>query len=326
MPITPYILTGHTRDVSHVAFNHEGDIFFSCSKDKTCQAWYTQEGKRLGSYDLQAAVTCCEPTLNSKFLLTSSSDGNASVFDIETGALLKQFPHKQPLRDCAWAIGESMFAVVQTHSKSCPSQISVWTFDHTDLEGVEVRTLVLHGSDITGTFQKARFVDTSGTLIAIHNDGTVSKWNTDDEACIEYKKISEKPLTDISLTPDRGLALITSRDHRAYLVNVETLEIVKTYESDRPLNAAAMSPTMNHVLVAGGQDKHEVTLSGTTEGHFEVEFWHSIYEERLESVTGHYGPVNSLSVSRDGKAFISGSEDGNIRLYHFDDVYFKSSS
>jgi translation initiation factor 3 subunit I len=39
----------------------------------------------------------------------------------------------------------------------------------------------------------------------------------------------------------------------AKLYDTKTLKCLKTYQSDRPLNSAALSPTMNHVIVGGGQ-------------------------------------------------------------------------
>jgi len=47
-----------------------------------------------------------------------------------------------------------------------------------------------------------------------------------------------------------------------------------------------------------------------------------IFEEELGSVPGHFGPVNVLSYSPDGKGFASGGEDGFVRLHHFDKEYF----
>jgi len=46
-----------------------------------------------------------------------------------------------------------------------------------------------------------------------------------------------------------------------------------------------------------------------------------IYEEEFGRVKGHFGPINALDVHPFGKSFASGSEDGLIRLHHFDVNY-----
>ena len=173
-------------------------------------------------------------------------------------------------------------------------------------------------------FVKAVWVNLNSNILSIDDAGYLCCWDVDSETCVSRVKLADAPLTDIKLSLDRSFAVITSRDSKARLVRVDDLTILKTYTSDRPLNACAISPILNHVLLAGGQEATDVTLSGAGEGHFEVEFWHTIYEEKLTQVTGHFGPVNTLAISRDGQMFASGGEDGNVRLYQFDEGYLNS--
>jgi translation initiation factor 3 subunit I len=102
------------------------------------------------------------------------------------------------------------------------------------------------------------------------------------------------------------------------------MEKLKTFQSDRPLNDAAISPLMNHVILGGGQEAMSVTTTSAKVGHFEVDFFHMVYQNKLGSVKGHFGPVNTLAFNPDGKSYASGSEDGYIRLHHFDKDYFTS--
>eukprot|EP00461_Guttulinopsis_vulgaris_P001772 UN01772 len=337
MPTIPHILVGHSRDITHVTFNRDGDLLFTCSKDGTVQVWRTKDGTRIGSYDCSGAVQSCDPTARSEFLVAASGDGTARVFEIETGKMIAEYDHASPVRHATWAIANEMFAVVQNNGKKNPSRVVIWDFPANDLPGTKIkrndqdpedgplRTLQVGPQDpALGAFHKCVFTNPDFHLLAIHTDGHVSLWDSGEEKLIKHVKLTSGLLTDIKITNDRGLALITSRDHKAYLIKTDDLSLVKTYQSDRPLNCCAISPVMNHTLLAGGQDKHEVTLSDDG-GHFEIEFWHTIYLEKLTEVVGHYGPVNSLAISRDGKMFCSGSEDGNVRLYHFDEGYFKTN-
>jgi len=40
---------------------------------------------------------------------------------------------------------------------------------------------------------------------------------------------------------------------------------------------------------------------------------------------GHFGTVNTIAVSSDGRTVASGAEDGYIRLHHLPDEYVKAS-
>jgi len=68
-----------------------------------------------------------------------------------------------------------------------------------------------------------------------------------------------------------------------------------------------------------------VTTTRVDKNQFKVRFFHLIFEEELGSVQGHFGPVNTLSYSPDGKGFASGGEDGYVRLHHFDSNYFQQN-
>ena len=84
------------------------------------------------------------------------------------------------------------------------------------------------------------------------------------------------------------------------------------------MNSAAINPVLEHVALAGGQDASAVTTTADAAGGFETRFYHKIYEEEFGRVKGHFGPVNSVSFSPDGKSFVTGGEDGFVRLNHFD--------
>lgn len=66
-----------------------------------------------------------------------------------------------------------------------------------------------------------------------------------------------------------------------------------------------------------------VTVTGGSQGKFETRFFHIIYEEEFGRVKGHFGPINALAIHPTGQSYASGSEDGFIRLHHFDNNYLQ---
>jgi len=159
------------------------------------------------------------------------------------------------------------------------------------------------------------------TIIACADDGSLRVW--DVERGVETQRVQEhkKAINSLQFSNDRTMLITASADQTAKVFDAKTLKCLKTFQSDRPLNSAAISPIMNHVIVGGGQEAMNVTTTSSKAGHFETDLFHLVYGDQLGSVKGHFGPVNSLAFAPDGKSFVSGSEDGYIRLHHLPKDY-----
>ncbi len=91
--------------------------------------------------------------------------------------------------------------------------------------------------------------------------------------------------------------------------------------TERPVNSAAISPIRDHIILGGGEEAMAVTTSMFS-GGFEAKFYHMIFEEEFARVKGHFGPINTLTIHPQGTSFITGAEDGYIRIQEFDPDYF----
>jgi translation initiation factor 3 subunit I len=60
-----------------------------------------------------------------------------------------------------------------------------------------------------------------------------------------------------------------------------------------------------------------VTTTAAKAGGFEARFFHKIYAEEFGNVRGHFGPINTVAFSPDGRSFTTGGEDGYVRMHHF---------
>eukprot|EP00923_Selenidium_pygospionis_P034496 GHVN01060106.1.p1 GENE.GHVN01060106.1~~GHVN01060106.1.p1 ORF type:complete len:188 (+),score=22.46 GHVN01060106.1:402-965(+) len=165
------------------------------------------------------------------------------------------------------------------------------------------------------------------TIISTHQGGYVMVWDLKSRQPIREFKAHKENVQCVSMSEDRLLMLTCAggSDRSAQLWETHTFEKIKTYESDRPLNACDISPAWNngdhrrpHILIGGGQEARDVAESGT-EGKFQAVFHHLIYGGEIGQVKGHFGPINSLKYMPDGRGFASGGEEGTTRLWRFDD-------
>ncbi len=93
----------------------------------------------------------------------------------------------------------------------------------------------------------------------------------------------------------------SSSSSTTQLYDSKTFKLLKTFESAKPVNSAAISPILDHVLLGGGQKAHGVTTSAAEAGGFEARIYDMIFEEELGSIKGHFGPINTISYAPDGK-------------------------
>jgi len=131
----------------------------------------------------------------------------------------------------------------------------------------------------------------------------------------------QKKVNRISTNKNRTLLLTSSADFTSKLFTLPSLQLLKTYVTDRPVNDAQISPDKEHILLGGGQEAMSVTTTSGRVGKFETRFFHLVYQEEFGIVKGHFGPINALACNPDGKSYASGAEDGYIRLHFYDQDY-----
>lgn len=139
---------------------------------------------------------------------------------------------------------------------------------------------------------------------------------------LEQVQVHDQMIMDLQMSNDGTHMVSASLDKTAKLLDVQSLQVLKTYVTDRPCNSAAISPTFPHILLGGGQDASQVTTTAARAGKFEKKFYHKVYAEEFGSVRGHFGPINAVAFHPEGTGFSSGGEDGFVRLHHFDPDYF----
>lgn len=162
-------------------------------------------------------------------------------------------------------------------------------------------------------------------IITGHEDGSVSQFDatTGEELSHTFPHEENMQVTDLQWSSDRTYFITASKDKTAKLMDANTLDVLKTYVADTPLNSAAITPEpTNYVILGGGQAAMDVTTTSARQGKFEARFYHKIFEEEIGRVRGHFGPLNYVAVDPTGKCYCSGGEDGYVRVHHFDPPYF----
>jgi len=315
------LLKGHERPLTYVKYNHEGDWFFTCAKDHHPTVWNGETGERIGTYNgHNGAVWSCDVTRDTKRLVTASADMTMILWEAEGGQKLYQHSFDGPARYTEFSLGEREIVVTVDAFMGSDANIQVLTVsdDRNELSS-PVMKLAPPGK---GRITRACWGPLNHTIISCGEDGNLYKWDTETGKVLETVEAHEKMVQDLEMSTDGTCFLTASLDKTAKLWDSSTLECIKTYNGGRPLNTCTMSPLLEHIILGGGQDASQVTTTAGAAGKFEAMFYHKILEDHLAGVKGHFGPLNALRFSPDGRSFTSGGEDGYVRLHHFDADYF----
>ncbi|XP_008808070.2 eukaryotic translation initiation factor 3 subunit I-like isoform X2 [Phoenix dactylifera] len=176
-----------------------------------------------------------------------------------------------------------------------------------------------------GRINRAVWGPLNKTIISAGEDAVIRIWDSETGQLLKKSDKEtghQKPITSLSKSASGSHFLSGSLDKSAKLWDARTLTLIKAYVTERPVNACAISPLLDHVVIGGGQDASHVTTTDRRAGKFEAKFFHKILQEEIGGVKGHFGPINALAFNPDGRSFASGGEDGYVRLHHFDPDYF----
>eukprot|EP00919_Chromeraceae_sp_WS-2016_P036306 GHVR01086199.1.p1 GENE.GHVR01086199.1~~GHVR01086199.1.p1 ORF type:complete len:365 (+),score=80.67 GHVR01086199.1:93-1187(+) len=352
------ILPGHERPVTFVRYNDDGDLLFTCGKDKEILMFNAKDGKLMGMFKGHNGAICnVDITRDSKYLMSASTDSTLFIWDVETGDKVIDFRmsgpvkfaefSRKPERHLRFCITVDAFAAIPSYMGINRVDLfpvnKIKEKDNEEKKGILKEELTI--KETTVKCQEIHWGAYDKTLVSVHEDGKIRIWSSDFDdndnigTLIHTIDAHSKMITSACFSHDRCIMLTTSADCNATLWDLVHVKPLQKYTTDRPLNAGAIHPLSSeryegdsqlgtvsqsrpnryHILLGGGQDASQVTQTSAGEGKFQLILMHMIQGVLLGTLKGGFSPINAIAYAPDGSGFASGFEEGQVRLYHFDD-------
>lgn len=329
----PIAVHGHDRPITKIKYNKDGDLLYSASKARASRVWFTETGELLGCFGVddqeskqkshQGTVWDFDISHDSKKFLTASADFTCILWDGYTGKDISTIKGISVIRSCGISKCSNIVFFTSSNAFNEISTLSV-----VDLRVPEQ----IQGKSSIMSYQKAPNQEESITsaiwgpleqsIICGYDSGYLQMVDSRTGKLLITTRPHKDIITDIQMHKDNTMLITASKDCTAKLIDSIELNEFTTYDSERPINSGSISPTQPHVILAGGQEAKDVTISKSS-GKFDSRLYHMIYAEEFGQIKGHFGPVNSLQFSPDGRGFTSGGEDGYFRIHIFDPDYYQ---
>lgn len=317
--VRPILLQGHQRPLTQIKYNRDGDLLFSVAKDQVVNVWYSHNGERLGTYaGHQGALWTVDINSRSTLLATGSADNTVRLWEVHSGRCLQVWEFPTSVKRVQFSEDDALLLLVTEQRMGHPGRVQVF-----DVQSKGEPELVITMTESKATVAGWSYLNKY--IITGHENGSVSQYDAQTGELLHrvQEHDVDMSITDIQFSMDRTYFITACKDKTARIFDVNTLEVIKTYTADTPLNTAAITVDKDFVIVGGGQEARDVTTTSARQGRFEARFYHKIFGDEIGRVKGHFGPLNTIAVHPEGTSYASGGEDGYVRVHHFDKNYFE---
>jgi WD40 repeat protein/uncharacterized caspase-like protein len=325
--------TGHTDEVTSVAFSPDGKFVVTGSRDKTAILWETTTGHKLRAFGGYAhPVYSVAFSSDSKRVLASSSDGAAMMWDAQSGKKLLSFPPRPKAPHASQQFWDIRAPVAFTVD---PDKVliggTLWharsgekldTLDQSNVRSLAFNSdgsrLLIgrdsnHGLEPVATLWDAR----SWRLLRAfkYEDAPGGYYQCEAAISPDGKQVfsfSGPGIADIAneqnLSSLSNTALLWAVDSRQVRQRFQTswLSAIKTPRAQPSghggaITAVAFFPD-GRKLLTGAVDQTAV-------------IWDAAVEGKLRTLAGHTAWITSVAVSADGQHVVTGSGDQTAILW-----------
>ncbi len=335
----PLVLKGHSKPIKDLQFNKDNDLLFSASTDRLITLWSSEYGERIGTYLHDAAVYTMSVDDNSKYLVSGDSTGCVYLWEASTGTIINKLlmPNVPSIRSVNFNYQNDLISIAYGgRTAKSESQIDIYKFE--DLLKKEkntkpLKSIVMPDND---KISKTRWCDLGRVIIVASETGMLYKYDYESSNLLMNKKIHDKLIMDIDISPKEELIMTAAKDGKAKILDPDSFDVMSELFPQSPvrnINACRFSPLISeedekkvkyHAFIAGGQESREVTTTTSKKGGFETLIYDCMFACELGAITGHFGPVNALAISSDAELLASGSEESSVRVHRINNEEYNN--
>jgi WD40 repeat protein len=328
------LLSGNTSQVDSVAFSPDGAKVLTGSN--TARLWNITNDNQQLIVSAPAGITASALAQDGKTIVIGDENGNTSLWDLNTGKLLRNFPRdSHDVKSMAFSPDGKLVAIsirsgtdsvnVNLYDPSTGELLKTFTSDNSlqpfigtlsfssdsnmllvgyeddiarlwDVSSGQVLRLI-KGNDPSNRSGGITF-SPDGNLVIL--DGGKIWWNISTGGQVKFPDAMRG--NKVVFSADGSLVAIVNFDNSVSVWKVATQQLVKSFSGHTDqVKSLAFSPD-NRLLLTGSADKT-------------ARSWDIASGRLLRIFTGHTASVTSVAFTPDGKKIVTTSEDKTVRTW-----------
>ncbi|XP_058773766.1 eukaryotic translation initiation factor 3 subunit I-like [Vicia villosa] len=187
---------------------------------------------------------------DSGLLITGSADQTAKLWNVQSGQQLFTFNFDSPARSVDFSVGDKLAVITTDPFMELTSAIHVKRIAKDPADQTGESLLVIKGPQ--GRINRAIWGPLNRTIISAGEDCIIRIWDSETGNLLresDKESSHKKTVTSLAKSADGSHFLTGSLDKSAKIWDSRTLSLIKTYVTERPVNAVAMSPLLDHVCL-----------------------------------------------------------------------------
>lgn len=324
----PLTCHGHSRPVTHLSFSgFVGDdeyYLISACKDNNPMLRDGVTGDWIGTFfGHKGAVYQARLSPDACTAATASADFTAKIWDTHSGEVLMTLQHNHIVRAIAFPPDSGSLLATGGNEKklrifdlSQVGAVSATAANGTSSETDRKLVTAAEGFEIgpgvhKGTIKAIVWTRDPNILVTAADDKYIRWWDLQTRTVVQEQVVGG----------DIGSCEFTTIKPEAGDIGggfpVLTIAAGKTVYFYGGSDARTLIKSINLPYEVASASLHPIQRKFVTGGMKDT--WAKVYdydtEQELDVHKGHHGPIWSISFSPDGKLYVTGSEDGTIKLW-----------
>ncbi|KRX03365.1 WD40-repeat-containing domain [Pseudocohnilembus persalinus] len=289
----------HKDQISSV-LNFQDNYSISASQDGTIKILDLLQQKTYKTVDLQSQEIIKIEQLSDKYILASYQNSTMKIIDAINGLQVENIPLESPAQ-CMLKFDENNLIYAMKNG-------NIGIFDFTDLSAPHRTIKNAHKGKINCITKVGETRYATGG-----NDKMIYLWNLFDEKVGELHGNEDAVLNIVAM--DDWNLISSSYDRKILHFNLKANIIEKqiTYLNYSQILPEHLWPEKLEIMWSLKKLSRELIVMGGEDKNITI--WNYKNQKVLKYLTGHYGIITSLNVSKDGSKIISGDNKSQVLIW-----------